>query len=286
VPLWEIVRDETSVKTLAGRSANSIIKFAQMIQHWSEFQDQKPGSEIIQGILEDSGYVEALKGQGTDEADERVGNVQELYNASLQFAEENSDETLTAFLANTALASDLDDKEDSTSVSLMTLHSAKGLEFPIVFLVGLEQGLFPNFRSLDDAAALEEERRLCYVGITRAKEKLFISHARERRLYGSREVAMPSLFLSELPRDMLQSESLMAIPKPAPAVVAVQTQSPNPHTHAQDWGVGDRLVHKGFGLGEVTHVFGAGNKICLAVKFSGVGQKIIDPKVTKLDRVQ
>lgn len=286
VPLWEIVRDETSVKTLAGRSANSIIKFAQMIQHWSEFQDQKPGSEIIQGILEDSGYVEALKGQGTDEADERVGNVQELYNASLQFAEENSDETLTAFLANTALASDLDDKEDSTSVSLMTLHSAKGLEFPIVFLVGLEQGLFPNFRSLDDAAALEEERRLCYVGITRAKEKLFISHARERRLYGSREVAMPSLFLSELPRDMLQSESLMAIPKPAPEVVAVQTQSPNPHTHAQDWGVGDRLVHKGFGLGEVTHVFGAGNKICLAVKFSGVGQKIIDPKVTKLDRVQ
>jgi DNA helicase II / ATP-dependent DNA helicase PcrA len=287
VPLWEIVRDETSVKTLAGRSANSIIKFAQMIQHWSEFQDQKPGSEIIQGILEDSGYVEALKGQGTDEADERVGNVQELYNASLQFAEENSDETLTSFLANTALASDLDDQEDATSVSLMTLHSAKGLEFPIVFLVGLEQGLFPNFRSLDDAAALEEERRLCYVGITRAKEKLLISHARERRLYGSREVAMPSLFLSELPRDMLQSESLMAIPKPAPAGVAGgQTPSSNPHTRAQDWGVGDRLVHKGFGLGEVTHVFGAGNKICLAVKFSGVGQKIIDPKVTKLDRVQ
>ena len=285
VPLWEIVRDETSVKTLAGRSANSIIKFANMIQEWSGRQEQKPGSEIIQGILSDSGYVEALKVQGTDEADERVGNVQELYNASLQFAEENSDEALTSFLANTALASDLDDQEDSSTVSLMTLHSAKGLEFPIVFLVGLEQGLFPNFRSLDDAAALEEERRLCYVGITRAQEKLFISHARERRLYGSREAAMPSLFLAELPRDLLHSESLMAIPK-TPEVVSVKTKSPNPHTHEHDWSVGDRLMHKGFGLGEVSHVFGAGNKICLAVKFSGVGQKIIDPKVTKLDRVQ
>lgn len=98
----------------------------------------------------------------------------------------------------------------------MTLHAAKGLEFPIVFLVGLEQGLFPNFRSLEDPAAIEEERRLCYVGVTRAQERLFISHARERRLYGSREPAMPSLFLSELPRDLLQTNSLSAIPSESP----------------------------------------------------------------------
>ena len=287
MPLWEIIKDETSVKTLAGRSAKSIISFAQMIQHWSHQHENKPGAEIIQGILDDSGYVKSLKMQGTDEADERIGNVQELYNASLQFAEENDEESLTAFLASTALASDLENNEDSSSVSLMTLHSAKGLEFPIVFLVGLEQGLFPNFRSLDDAAALEEERRLCYVGITRAQEKLFISHARERRLYGSREAAMPSLFLSELPKALLQLDSPMAIPRETPEIVTISKgKSPNPHTHEFDWSVGDRLVHKGFGLGEVTHVFGAGNKICLAVKFSGVGQKIIDPKVTKLDRVQ
>ena len=287
VPLWEIISDDTSVKTLAGRSAKSIINFTQMIQHWSNLHETKPGAEIIQGILDDSGYVKNLKMQGTDEADERIGNVQELYNASLQFAEENDEESLTSFLASTALASDLENNEDSSAVSLMTLHSAKGLEFPIVFLVGLEQGLFPNFRSLDDAAALEEERRLCYVGITRAQEKLFISHARERRLYGSREPAMPSLFLAELPKSLLQSDSPMAIPKEAPEIITLsKAKSPNPHTHEFDWSVGDRLVHKGFGLGEVTHVFGAGNKICLAVKFSGVGQKIIDPKVTKLDRVQ
>ncbi|MCM1982871.1 DNA helicase PcrA [Lyngbya confervoides] len=286
VPLWEIIRDDTSVKTLAGRSAKSILNFAQMIQHWHTAHETQAGAEIIQGILEQSGYVDSLKAQGTEEADDRLRNVQELYNASIQFAEENGDPSLTAFLASTALASDLDNLEESSTVSLMTLHSAKGLEFPIVFLVGLEQGLFPNFRSLDDAAALEEERRLCYVGITRAQDQLFISHARERRLYGSREPAMPSLFLSELPKEQLEARSPLAIPKRPPNMAAPSPPvSPHPNTHAQDWGVGDRLLHKGFGLGEVTHVFGAGNKICLAVKFAGVGQKILDPKVTRLDRV-
>jgi ATP-dependent exoDNAse (exonuclease V) beta subunit len=134
--------------------------------------------------------------------------VQELYNAVLQFEEENEDPSLLAFLANASLASDLDNMDEGNNrVSLMTLHSSKGLEFPVVFLVGLEQGLFPNFRSLEDPAATEEERRLCYVGITRAKERLFISYARERRLYGHREPASPSLFLGELPTDYVTTNS-------------------------------------------------------------------------------
>jgi DNA helicase II / ATP-dependent DNA helicase PcrA len=290
VPLWEILSDDTSVKTLAGRSAKPILGFTEMIRHWQQRHETEPGATVIQGILEASGYVEDLHQQGTDEADERIGNVKELYNASLQFAEENGEESLTAFLASAALASDLDSlKEGAEAVSLMTLHAAKGLEFPIVFLVGLEQGLFPNFRSMDDAAALEEERRLCYVGITRAQEQLFISHARERRLYGTREPAMPSLFLAELPEELLNLGSPLAIPKRGtkpggatrtPATATVGT------VDVHDWAVGDRLIHKGFGLGEVTHVLGAGTKICLAVKFGGVGQKIIDPKVTQMQRVE
>jgi DNA helicase-2/ATP-dependent DNA helicase PcrA len=289
VPLWEILSDETSVKTLAGRSAKPILGFTEMIRHWQERHESEPGTAVIQGLLEASGYVEELHQQGTDEADERIGNVKELYNASLQFAEENGDESLTAFLASAALASDLDSlKEGAEAVSLMTLHAAKGLEFPIVFLVGLEQGLFPNFRSMDDAAALEEERRLCYVGITRAQEQLFISHARERRLYGTREPAMPSLFLAELPEESLHPGSSLGIPKRGvkqagtAGAKTVTTES----VSVQDWVVGDRLIHKGFGLGEVTHVLGGGNKVCLAVKFGGVGQKIIDPKVTQMQRVE
>ena len=192
-------------------------------------------------------------------------------------------------MANASLASDLDDlSEDSDRVSLMTLHSSKGLEFPVVFLVGMEQGLFPSYRSLDDAAAIEEERRLCYVGITRAQERLFLTHARARRLYGSREPASPSLFLAELPRELLATRSAGAIPRKmtTPMREVRERQVDAPGTHEDDWGVGDLVVHKAYGAGEVTHIFGAGNKICLAIKFPGQGQKIIDPKVTALQRVE
>src|SRR5919202_3524399 len=206
VPLWEILSDKTSVNTLAGRSAKGVNSFADLIGRWQGQIESHSAAEIVRGVMEESGYLEDLKKQGTDEAENRLENVSELYNAVLQFQEENEDTSLEGFLANASLASDLDDlKDGQKSVSLMTLHSAKGLEFPVVFLVGLEQGLFPNFRSMDDPASLEEERRLCYVGITRAQEQLFLSHARERRLYGNREPAVRSQFLEELPKDLVSS---------------------------------------------------------------------------------
>ncbi|MGA7938235.1 MAG: DNA helicase PcrA [Kovacikia sp.] len=290
-PLWEILSDETSVKTLAGRSSKGVIAFAELIKKWRSQLDSLPANEIVQGVMNDSGYVDDLKVQGTEEADERLGNVNELYNAVLQFEEENEeDRSLIGFLSSASLASDLDNLEEgATTVSLMTLHSSKGLEFPVVFLVGLEQGLFPNHRSMDDPAALEEERRLCYVGITRAQERLFISYARERRLYGSREPASPSLFLSELPRELMESNVNTALPKRWTKTTAESrngADSTLPNTHADDWTVGDRVIHKAFGTGHVTNIFGAGNKICLAVKFAGIGQKIIDPKLTPLERVE
>ncbi len=291
-PLWEILQDETSVKTLAGRSAKGVLSFAQIIQKGREQLDTLPANEIIQEVLETSGYIADLKAQGTEEADDRLGNVQELYNAVLQFQEENEeDPSLIAFLANASLASDLDNlDEGENKVSLMTLHSSKGLEFPVVFLVGLEQGLFPNHRSIDDPAALEEERRLCYVGITRAQERLFISYARARRLYGNREFAEPSLFLSELPKEEMESNVASAFPTRFTKTIAHtckhrEEDVPLPNTHEDDWNVGDRIIHRAYGEGQVTHIFGAGNKICLAVKFPGKGQKIIDPKITPVQRL-
>ncbi|WP_017300450.1 DNA helicase PcrA [Nodosilinea nodulosa] len=293
IPLWEILADETSVKTLAGRSAKGVLEFAEIIKRYRQNIDEQKGSEIIQGVLEDSGYLAALKAEGTDEADDRFGNVQELYNAVLQFEEENEDPSLLAFLANASLASDLDDtQEGNKAVSLMTLHSSKGLEFPVVFLVGLEQGLFPNHRSLEDPAATEEERRLCYVGITRAKERLFISHARARRLYGNREPASPSLFLSELPLDLVTGNSSTGLPqKWSTPLREARNKSeaaakPGSGAHESDWTVGDVVVHKAYGAGEVTHIFGAGNKICLAINFPGQGRKIIDPKISALQRAE
>jgi DNA helicase-2/ATP-dependent DNA helicase PcrA len=295
VPLWEILSDETSVKTLAGRSAKAVTGFAQIIQSWRSQLEEVPASQLVQGVLEDTGYIRDLKEQGTDEAEDRLQNVQELYNAVLQYEEENEeDRSLNGFLSNASLASDLDNLDaESSRVSLMTLHSSKGLEFPVVFLVGLEQGLFPNFRSLEDPAAIEEERRLCYVGITRAQERLFISHARERRLYGSREPASPSLFLGELPRELLAFNTATAIPTrwatPIREVKQRKAQSSAstlPKVKEQNWTVGDRVIHTSFGPGQITHIFGSGDKLCLAIKFPGLGQKIIDPKLVALQRVQ
>lgn len=289
VSLWQIISDETSVQSLAGRSAKPVLAFARMIQALQEKVENTSASAIVQELLEESGYLRDLRTQDTDEAADRIQNVQELYNAVLQFEEENEDVNLPLFLANASLASELDNlKESKEQVSLMTLHSSKGLEFPVVFLVGMEQGLFPNFRSLEDPIAIEEERRLAYVGITRAQERLFLTYARERRLYGNREPASPSLFLGELPRDLLLSNTATAIParftKPMREIREQAKDLPN--THEDDWTVGDRIIHKAFGTGQVTHIFGAGNKICLAVKFPGIGQKILDPKLTPLQRVE
>ncbi|MEA5503202.1 DNA helicase PcrA [Halotia wernerae UHCC 0503] len=279
--LWEILSDETSVNTLAGRATKAVNSFAQMISRWQEQITTVPVTEVLQGILEDSGYVQDLMNQGTDEATDRVQNVQELYNAALQFQEENEEISLRDFLSSAALSSDLDNlKEGQTAVSLMTLHSSKGLEFPVIFLVGLEQGLFPGYRSLSDPASLEEERRLCYVGITRAQERLYLSFARERRLYGSREPAIRSQFLDELPEELLatQRKSYQTYTKSASANRG-QKQT------KQNWQVGDRVLHKTFGIGEITHVFGEGNKVSVAIKFSSLGQKIIDPRVAQLQKV-
>ncbi len=277
--LWEILSDDTSVNTLAGRGAKSVKGFAEMISRWQGEIGTMPAAEIVQGILEDSGYVQDLLSQGTDESQDRIQNVQELYNAVLQFQEENEDATLQGFLQSTALSSDLDNlKEGKTAVSLMTLHASKGLEFPVVFLVGLEQGLFPGYRSLSDPASLEEERRLCYVGITRAQERLYLSHARERRLYGSREPAVRSQFLDELPEELLASgrRGRQTYTKPATATNG---------NGKQNWQVGDRVLHKSFGVGEITHVFGDGNKLSVAIKFANLGQKIIDPRMAQLQKL-
>lgn len=296
LPLWEILGDETSANTLAGRSSKGVNSFAQIVRRWQEQVDTVPPSKIVQGVMEDSGYIQDLKNQGTDESLERLQNVQELYNAVLQFEEENEDATLGAFLASTALTSDLDNlKEGQTAVSLLTLHASKGLEFPVVFLVGLEQGLFPNFRSLDDPNSLEEERRLCYVGITRAQELLYLSHARERRLYGSREPAVPSQFLTELPEELLASRQPTSHASTNRSVGSSQQRSRRGSQEAsahispnqvQNWQVGDQILHKTFGVGEITYVFGSGNKTSLAIKFASLGQKIIDPKIAALQRVE
>jgi DNA helicase II / ATP-dependent DNA helicase PcrA len=293
VPLWEIINDETSVNTVAGRSAKGVLSFAGIINKWREEIETRPVVDIVTGIIEDSGYVQELQTQGTDEALERVQNVQELVNATLQFQEENESPTLDAYLSSTALSSDLDNlQEGKEAVSLMTLHASKGLEFPVVFLVGLEAGLFPSYRSLNDPLAVEEERRLCYVGITRAQELLYLSHARERRLYGSREPAIRSQFIGELPPELLNSNLRIKAKAQSNARTTAKTPQKSPKTvgnatnQVSGWRVGDRVIHRSFGVGQITHVFGTDSKQSVAIKFPNLGQKIIDPKIVGLQKIE
>lgn len=288
--LWEVISDETSVNTLAGRAAKAVNGFADIIKKWQEQIDTLPVAELVQGIIEDSGYVQDLHTSGTDEAQDRIENIQALYNGVLEFQEENEDSgTLQGYLEKTSLSSDLDNlKEGDAAVSLMTLHASKGLEFPIVFLVGLEQGLFPNHRSMQDPAALEEERRLCYVGITRAQERLFISHARERRLYGSREPAIRSQFLDELPTELIATQQGGRQANVRTGVGSVRNERGGASTGGTvtQWEVGDRVLHKTFGEGEITHVFDPKNKTSVAIKFPGLNStKIIDPRVAQLQKL-
>ncbi|CCQ55830.1 MULTISPECIES: DNA helicase PcrA [Crocosphaera] len=280
IPLWEIVRDETSVKTLAGRAAKSVNKFASMIKELQGKLKELSGTEIFDQIMELSGYVDDLKKKGTEEADNRLENIYELYSAIAQYQEENEDTSLQGYLTNASLASDLDNlDEGQEKVSLMTLHSAKGLEFPIVFLVGLEQGTFPHVRSLNDPLSLEEERRLCYVGITRAQEQLFISHARERYVWGSKEMKMVSQFIQEIPEELINSNL-------RPTARKVHRKKTVSSSANAKWSVGDRVIHHSFGEGEITHILGSGKKTNLAIQFAGLGRKIVDPRTNSITKIE
>ena len=280
IPLWEIVRDETSVKTLAGRAAKSVNKFASMIKELQGKLKELSGTEIFDQIMELSGYVDDLKKKGTEEADNRLENIYELYSAIAQYQEENEDTSLQGYLTNASLASDLDNlDEGQEKVSLMTLHSAKGLEFPIVFLVGLEQGTFPHVRSLNDPLSLEEERRLCYVGITRAQEQLFISHARERYVWGSKEMKMVSQFIQEIPEELINSNL-------RPTARKVHRKKTVSSSANDKWSVGDRVIHHSFGEGEITHILGSGKKTNLAIQFAGLGRKIVDPRTNSITKIE
>ena len=167
-------------------------------------KDELTITELIKKILKDTGYTRALENENTVEAENRIANLDEFLTAAMEFEEESADNGLSDFLEGITLSSDLDNMEEAEeTVTLMTLHSAKGLEFPVVFLVGMEEGIFPGYKSIGEQSELEEERRLCYVGVTRAKENLFLTNSKQRTTFGSTTHNPPSRFLQEIPKELL-----------------------------------------------------------------------------------
>ncbi len=186
-------------------------EFINTIEELRGMKDKIEVSELIKETLDKTGYTNALKVDSTqEEAENRIQNLEEFLTVAIEFEEEAAENTLEEFLQNITLSSDIDDLEESEdSVTLMTLHSAKGLEFPVVFLVGMEEGIFPGYKSIEEPKELEEERRLCYVGITRAKEHLYLTCAKRRTIFGSTSYNESSRFISEIPKEYLDGiESL------------------------------------------------------------------------------
>ena len=205
--LWETLRHTIEHRSVPLRTLRVFSEFFNLIEEIVEKSRRLPVSELIRTVMDRSGYVQWLEQEGTEEALTRVDNLKELVNAAIDGEERG--ETLSDFLDHAALVSDTDDYDERSKVTLMTLHSAKGLEFPLVFVVGLEEGLLPHHRSLSTEEDLEEERRLCYVGMTRAKKKLVLTRAKFRRFLGAESLneTEPSPFLSEIPSHLLESVS-------------------------------------------------------------------------------
>ena len=323
---------QTALSPLSGKAAKALEKFAEMIEDLRKMQEFLSISEFVEQVIEKTGYLSALEQQHTMEADARIENIQEFISVAKQFEqdrleEESEDSPLLQFLTDLSLVSDADsDDGDGRMVTLMTLHAAKGLEFPVVFIIGLEEGIFPSLRSIMEHDDVEEERRLAYVGITRAEQKLFLTNAYSRLLYGRTQTNRPSRFVLEIGEELFDSqqqqsynytsrESSSFVSKNSSSgslfdkyraksqatayqPKAVQPSSFQPSVIRQVrkqivdeneeavWKVGDKVMHKKWNVGTVVKVTGEGTNQEIDVAFAGMGIKRLLASFAPIERIE
>ncbi len=256
-------------------AARAIEEFTGIITTLTDAAATRSASEVIAQALVVTGYQTMLQDEATEEALGRIENLRELVTVAQEVEESTGEPGLAAFLQHLALVADVDTyRDDAEAVTLMTLHSAKGLEFPVVFVTGLEEGLCPHIRALDEDGGLDEERRLCYVGFTRAKAELLLTHARTRSIFGSPSVAVPSRFLEEIPQAL--TASVVARPAWAEDAGAAGRASRGgaPRRPVQTFAVGARVRHAKFGEGQVLEVEGEGDAAILTVRFAGAVKRL------------
>lgn len=278
------------------RSASKLMGFTDMIKHFQRcYEDKMPLSDLLQEILEKTKYLDYLS-EDPETYDDRVNNIKELSSMLIKYQEETDEPDLSDFLEDVALITDIDSyNEDEDSVVLMTLHSAKGLEFPVVFIPGMEEGIFPGNQSIYSEEELEEERRLAYVGITRAKEKLYLVNAQQRMLYGTTSRNMPSRFLREIPMSVTEDVSTRAYKSPAGKIPQRIMSSQSAHKFGQagnaaakptaQYKVGDTVLHKSFGTGTILSLQPMGNDTLMEVAFDKAGTKKMMANFARLEKV-
>jgi len=265
---------------LKGRQKKVLENFKKFIDDLINELDFMTIIEVIDYILEKTGYIDELKADNTKESDGRIENINEFIRAAREFMETSEDKSLESFLSGITLVSDIDTVgEIGESVVLMTLHSAKGLEFPVVFMAGMEEGVFPNSMSFIDEHELEEERRLCYVGITRAKERLFMTYARTRNLYGKPQYNTVSRFINEIPQDLIVEYDKGEIKRNNYETVSSYINTfARKANNKENYNPGDKVEHKLWGIGTVVNVEGIGEEQELTVAFPNVGIKRLSLK--------
>ncbi|WP_093050541.1 DNA helicase PcrA [Salipaludibacillus aurantiacus] len=298
---------------LSARFTKTLSEFGDQLRGWVQMQEYLPVMELVEELLEKTGYRDMLKNDKSLEAEGRLENINEFLTVAKEFEEVNEDKTLVAFLTDLALIADIDqvddDEEAEEKLLLMTLHSAKGLEFPVVFLIGLEEGVFPHSRALMEEVEMEEERRLAYVGITRAERHLYMSRARMRTLYGRTNMNPPSRFLSEIPDELVEQAQggraqaatppwmqtsrsggggrqvqSSARPQPQPRKPSPRPQTTTTQGASFAWAVGDKALHKKWGTGTVVSLKGSGENVELDIAFPEVGVKRLAAKFAPITK--
>lgn len=309
VSLFEAVSNAAAIDGLSSRFVSKLDDLAGIIFELMNLASEAPVEDLIDRVLRDTGYLEELENERTPQAQSRIDNLHELISVAQEFAASEEENNLENFLAHVALVSDIDDTElGEDAITLMTLHSSKGLEFPVVFLVGMEEGLFPHARTLMDETEIEEERRLCYVGITRAKEKLFLSSTKMRTIYGNTVTYPPSRFLQEIPARLVKTikrqERFSALEnfKQVSEKYSARPQKPastfNPHsfmpqkpaaaaggTAGTRFNTGDRVSHSKWGEGMVVSVKDSPDGQEVKVAFAGAGVRSLLTKYAVLKKL-
>ena len=299
---YDALKEADSISAL-GRAATKVEPFVTFIQTLRSKAEYLSPSELLKDIIENTGYVKELEAEGTEEAEARIENIDELITKVVSYEEENEEPTLSGFLEEVALVADIDSVDgDDNQVLLMTLHSAKGLEFPFVYLAGMEDGIFPSYMTItsDDPTEIEEERRLCYVGITRAMRDLTLTCAQQRMIRGETQYNKVSRFIKEIPRELVElgrefkEKKPMDIPMPTsfrqmkqafkqPAFVPKQFEVKK--ADGLDYTVGDTVKHIKFGTGVVTAIVEGGRDYEVTVNFDKVGVKKMFASFAKLKKV-
>jgi len=274
---FQALKQGLKVIKISADRKETIKKFASLIDELSEKKKEIKGSELLVKLIKKINYFEELKKEGEFKAQSKIENIKELILAVQDFEENNEDESLTAFLEYVALITDIDlYKGEEDVVTVMTLHSAKGLEFPVVFITGVEEGIFPHSRSLNSSEELEEERRLCYVGMTRAKERLYLTYSWRRNLNGNTLFNSVSRFLSEIPKHLIEK---VGIEK------GEEIPSLDNRREKIEVIVGDRIRHADWGIGVILNKIETENDIFITVDFKRVGLKKLSMNFAPLEKL-